>query len=139
RYFARYPGIRRFIDRCIAQARAEGCVRTILGRRRRIDDILSPNRAKAAAAERLAVNTVIQGSAADLIKRAMIRIHRRIRQENRPIRMLIQVHDELVFEVPREAVEAEAEMIRHEMTHALPLEVPLQVDINWGDNWLEGK
>jgi len=139
RYFLRYPGIRRFIDRCIAQARAEGCVRTILGRRRRIDDILSQNRAKAAAAERLAVNTVIQGSAADLIKRAMIRIHRRIHQENRPSRMLIQVHDELVFEVPRRAVEAEAEMIRHEMMHALPLDVPLQVDVNWGDNWLEGK
>jgi DNA polymerase-1 len=139
RYFARYPGIRRFIDHCVAQAKSEGYVHTILGRRRRIEDIHSQNRMRAAAAERFAVNTVIQGSAADLIKRAMINIHRRLHRENRPSKMLIQVHDELVFEVPRRAAEAEAEMIRHEMTHALPLDVPIQVDINWGDNWLEGK
>ncbi len=139
RYFARYPGIRGFIDDCIARARRDGYVRTILGRRRAIEDIRSQNRQAAAAAERLAVNTVVQGSAADLIKQAMIRIHRRIRDERRPSRMLIQVHDELVFEVPRATVEAEAEMIRREMTTALPLDVPIQMDINWGDNWLEGK
>ncbi len=139
RYFQRYPGIRRFIDACVDQARRDGFVRTILGRRRRIDDIRSQNRQAAAQAERLAVNTVVQGSAADLIKRAMIGIDRRIRGEGRPSRMLIQVHDELVFEVPRAAVEAEADMIRHEMTTALPLDVPIQVDIAWGDNWLEGK
>lgn len=139
RYFARYPGLRGFIDSCVEQAKREGYVRTILGRRRRIEDILSQNRMRAAAAERFAVNTVIQGSAADLIKRAMIRIHRRIHDECRPSRMLIQVHDELVFEVPRAAVEAEAAMIREEMTHALSLDVPILVDINWGGNWLEGK
>lgn len=139
RYFDRYPGIRAFIDGCVARARRDGFVSTILGRRRRIDDIHSRNRQAAAAAERLAVNTVVQGSAADLIKRAMIRIHRRIREEGRPSRMLIQVHDELVFEIPRTAVEAEADMIRREMTSALPLDVPIQVDINWGANWLEGK
>ena len=100
---------------------------------------LSPQRQRIALGERLAVNTVLQGSAADLIKRAMIHIHRRIQKENRPSRLLIQVHDELVCAVPRSAVEEEAEMIRHEMITAIPLDVPITVDVAWGDNWLEGK
>lgn len=139
KYFQRYPGIRRFIDQAIAGARRNGFVKTILGRRRAIADINSRNTNARAAAERLAINTVIQGSAADLIKRAMIQIFRRIRKENRPTHLLIQVHDELVFDVPRAAVQAEAEIIRHEMCTALPLEVPIRVDLAWGDNWLEGK
>ncbi len=138
-YFMRYPGIRMFIDRTIADARRIGHVRTMLGRRRAIPDINSRNGGLRAQGERLAVNTVIQGSAADLIKRAMINIHRRIVRENRPCRMLIQVHDELVFDVRRDAVEQEAEFIRAEMQTAIPLNVPVKVDINWADNWLEGK
>ncbi len=138
-YFLRYPGIRQFIDATIADARRTGHVRTILGRRRPLPDINSRNRNARSLTERLAVNTVVQGSAADLIKRAMIHIHHRIRGEHRPARMLIQVHDELVFDVPRDAVEAEADFIRHEMTTALPLDVPIKVDLAWGDNWLEGK
>jgi len=139
RYFRRYPGIQRFVDECIDQVKRCGFVQTILGRRRRIEGIHSRNRQRAALAARLAVNTVVQGSAADLIKQAMVNIHRRIKQERRPSRMLIQVHDELVFELPREAVEAEAEMIRHEMTSAIPLNVPIRVDLAWGPNWLEAK
>jgi len=139
KYFHSYPGIRRFIDRLIADARRNGFVKTILGRRRAIPDIHSRNNNARAGAERLAINTVIQGSAADLIKRAMIRIHRRIGQENRPSRMIIQVHDELVFDVPRSAVEAEADFIRQEMCTALPLDVPIKVDLAWGSNWLESK
>ncbi len=139
RYFARYPGIQAFIDKCVADAASKGHAETILGRRRRIETIRSRNRQAAAAAERLAVNTVVQGSAADLIKTAMINIHRRIGDEDRPARMLIQVHDELVFEVPRDAVEAEADMIRREMIGAMQLAVPLKVDLAWGANWLEGK
>ncbi len=138
-YFMRYPGIRMFIDRTVAEARRRGLVETILGRRRAIPEINSRNSSARAQAERLAVNTVIQGSAADLIKRAMIGIHRRIRAEGRPSRMIIQVHDELVFDVPRAVVEAEAAFIRQEMCTALPLDVPIKVDINWGSNWLEGK
>jgi len=138
-YFARYPGIRRFIDASIAAAKRDGSVRTILGRRRQIDGLHSANRQEAAQGERLTVNTLIQGSAADLITRAMIHIHRRIQSERRPCRMLIQVHDELVFEVPASAVESEMDMIRHEMTHALPLDVPIVVDIHSGRNWLESK
>jgi DNA polymerase-1 len=97
-YFMRYPGIRRFMDGIIEQARREGLVRTMLGRVRPIEGLSSRNKQSVAAAERLAVNTVIQGSAADLIKRAMIRLHQRIHDERRPSRMIIQVHDELVFE-----------------------------------------
>ncbi len=136
-YFMRYHGVRAFFDQCIALAKRNGYVETILGRRRAIPDIGSSNKPARAAAERLAVNTVIQGSAADLIKRAMISIHRRILDERRPSRMLIQVHDELVFEVPRTAVESEVEMVRQEMEHALMLDVPIKVDVAWGENWLE--
>jgi len=138
-YFARYPGIRAFIDQCVADAARDGYVQTILGRRRRIEGIGSRNRQAASAAQRLAVNTVIQGSAADLIKSAMIHIHQRIKDEHRPIKLLIQVHDELVFEVPRDRVKDESEMVRHEMTSAMSLHVPIKVDVAWGDNWLEGK
>ncbi len=138
KYFKRYPGIQTFIRKVHADARRNGFVKTILGRRRAIPDINSRNTNARSAAERLATNTVIQGSAADLIKRAMINIHNRIKRETRPSRMLIQVHDELVFDVPRNAVEPEADFIRREMCNALPLEVPVKVDLAWGDNWLEG-
>ena len=139
KYFQRYPGIRRYIDKVTADARRNGFVRTILGRRRAIPDINSRNNNARAAAERLAINTVLQGSAADLIKRAMINIYRLIKREHRPTRMLIQVHDELVFDVPRNAVETEADFIRREMCTALPLDVPIKADLAWGNNWLEGK
>ncbi|MBP7936112.1 MAG: DNA polymerase I [Phycisphaerae bacterium] len=139
KYFARYPGLRQFIDQAVAEARRAGHVRTILGRRRAIENINSRNTGLRSAAERFAINTIIQGSAADLIKQAMINIHRKIREGNRPTRMLIQVHDELVFDAPRSAVETEAEFIRQEMCNALPLRVPVKVDLAWGDNWFEGK
>ena len=138
-YFLRYPGIRMFIDGCIAEARQRGYVETIMGRRRPVEELRSRNRQRVALGERIAVNTVIQGSAADLIKRAMIDIHETVQTERRPARMLIQVHDELVFEVPEKSVETEAEMIRDKMTSAIPLEVPVVVDINWAGNWLEAK
>ncbi len=136
-YFMRYHGVRAFIDRCIEQAKSQGYVETILGRRRAIPDINARTRPARSAAERLAVNTVIQGSAADLIKRAMISIHRRIRDEARPSRMLIQVHDELVFEVPKDAVDVEVDMVRHEMESAMTLNVPVKVNVAYGENWLE--
>lgn len=137
RYFARYPKIRGFLDSCIAHAKRHGYVKTLLGRRRTIADISSRNQTARNAAERLAVNTVVQGTAADMIKLAMIRIHHRIEKERRPSRMLIQVHDELVFETPKTDVEQEAAMIREEMSAALPLSVPVKVDIGWGKNWLD--
>ncbi|MBX3395009.1 MAG: DNA polymerase I [Phycisphaerae bacterium] len=137
RYFARYPRIRGFLDQCVEHARRHGYVKTILGRRRPIADISSRNQAARNAAERLAVNTVVQGSAADLIKRAMINLDRRIETERRPMRMLLQVHDELVFEVPRERAAEEARVIVKEMSEALTLNVPIRVDVAVGENWLD--
>lgn len=139
RYKERYGGIVRFIDDCIAQAKQKGEVQTMLGRRRPIPEISSRNRARRAQGERLAVNTVVQGSAADLIKVAMVRIHRRIRDEELDLRLLVQVHDELVLEARKDRVEEYAAMVCEEMASALPLDVPVQVDTAWGDNWLEGK
>jgi len=139
RYHARYPGIRRFIESCILVTRDRGYAETILGRRRPINELLSRNRQQMALGERLAVNTVIQGSAADLIKRAMIDIHREIKSQKLPARMLIQVHDELVFEVPKSDIEPLTAMIREKMATAIPLDVPIVVDIGTGDNWLEAK
>ncbi|MGE0478892.1 MAG: DNA polymerase I [Phycisphaerae bacterium] len=138
-YFRRYPRVRSFIDRCIADARREGSVRTILGRRRPIPDSNSPNKAVRAQAERLAVNTVMQGSAADLIKIAMVRLHRRIHAERLPLRILLQVHDELVMEAPRSTAEDMARVAAEVMSGALPLRVPLKVDVATGENWLEAK
>jgi DNA polymerase-1 len=138
-YFARYPRIREFIDRCIADARRDGLVRTILGRRRPIENLRSQNPSVRAQAERFAVNTVIQGSAADLIKTAMIQLHRRIHDEHLPLRMLLQVHDELVCEAPRSVAPPMAEIIRAVMTGAMKLRVPLKVDVACGENWLEAK
>ena len=138
-YNKRFPGIQKFMDQSVAQAQTIGYVETILGRRRPILDINSGVVRLSNAAERAAANTVIQGSAADLIKMAMLRVYRRLRAENRPSRMLLQVHDELVFETPIDAVEVDSVIIREEMIHAMQLSVPLKVDIGHGKNWQEGK
>ena len=138
-YRKRFPRIDEFLKSCVAAARKQGYVETIFKRRRRIVDIDSGNPQRRALAERLAINSVVQGSAADLIKQAMINIAARIERENRPSRMLLQIHDELVFEVPREAVEAEKEMIVQEMSGAIQLRVPLKVDVGVGENWMDAK
>ena len=139
RYHSRFPRINEFLQACIAQAKSQGYVETITGRRRRIVDIEARNPQQRAAAERLAINSVVQGSAADLIKQAMINIAARIAAEDRPTRMLLQIHDELVFELPADAVEAERDMIVAEMTGAYDLSVPLKVDIGIGGNWMDAK
>ncbi|MBL8877760.1 MAG: DNA polymerase I [Phycisphaerales bacterium] len=138
-YFRRYPGVDAFIKKCICDARKNGYVRTILGRRRPIQDIDSRNRAAKAQAERLAVNTVMQGSAADLIKTAMIRLHNRVRAESLPLRMLLQVHDELVCEAPAAEAAHLAKVVSEVMSGAINLMVPLRVDVGVGPNWLEAK
>lgn len=138
-YFRRYPKIRGFIDQCIADARRDGYVRTIYGRRRPIPDIHSRNQGLRNQAERLSVNTVIQGSAADLIKVAMVKLHQRIVSEKLPLRMLLQVHDELVFEAPRSEAERMSAIVSEVMRTALPLSVPICVDVHTGENWLEAK
>jgi DNA polymerase I len=138
-YFARYGSIRAFIDECIAKARRAGYAETILGRKRQILDIKSKNPGRRAQAERLAVNTVIQGSAADMIKIAMLAIHRRIEAEKLPITMILQVHDELVFELPATEAEHHAKWICEAMSAAIRFDVPIKVDTTWGPSWLAEK
>jgi len=138
-YFARYGSIRSFMDEIIENAGTHGFVETILHRRRPIPDIHSSNSNRRAQATRLAVNTVVQGSAADLIKLAMINIQARIEEQTLPVKMLLQVHDELVFEVPAASADEHAHWIEDEMVRAMTLDVPLKVDIGYGPTWLSGK
>jgi len=139
RYFERFGGIRAYLDTTIEQARSQGYVQTIFGRRRYIPELRDRNYNIRAFGERAAQNSPIQGSAADLIKIAMIHIDRRLRAEHPEARMLLQVHDELVFEVPERELEAVEGLVRHEMEHAAELTVPLVVDIGVGHDWLETK
>jgi len=138
-YFDRYPEIRTFIDNIVTQARKDGYVSTILARRRVIPDLASKNANRRKLAERMAVNTVVQGSAADLIKVAMINIYRRIKQENLAMKMILQIHDELVFELPADRAKQYSQIIQTEMAQAIKLDVPVTVDVGWGRNWLECK
>ena len=121
------------------RARQLGYAQTILGRRRPIPELQSRNRQQIALGQRLAINTVVQGSAADLIKRAMIAIHGAFQAGKLHAKMLIQVHDELVFEVPRDRVESDAALIRTKMETALELDVPVVVDLAWGRTWADAK
>ena len=127
------------MDSCIAQAKKTGYAETILNRRRKMPNLSNKNANKRNQAERMAVNTVIQGSAADLIKAAMISIHEKIQSENLPVKMILQIHDELVFELPEKQAEKHAKWISEEMTGAIKLDVPLKVDINYGPTWLTDK
>ncbi len=137
-YFATYPRVQEFQEEMKRMGREEGYVQTLLGRKRHIqDEILSNNRQVVVNAENVAINTPIQGSAADLIKVAMIRIHRRLIDEGLASRMIIQVHDELVLEVPGAEREAVRALVTEEMEGALDLRVPIVVDMGEGQNWLE--
>jgi len=137
-YFERYPGVKRFIGRIISDARRDGYVKTLAGRRRYITGIRSWGSARSAA-ERIAVNTVIQGSAADLIKTAMIRISGGLPQVSKRARMLLQIHDELVFEVPDAELQLVTSFVKTQMSEAMKLAVPLKVDAGAGKNWREAK
>ncbi len=136
-YYATYPKLRAYIQDQIDFARDHGYVATVLGRRRYLKDINSQNAIVRGAAERNAVNAPIQGSAADIIKLAMIAIQKRLRQEKWNSKMLLQVHDELVFDVPKSEVDTLKTMVKTEMENAFQLEVPLVVDIGMGSHWLE--
>lgn len=136
-YYKTYPQLRNYMSEQIETAREQGYVSTISGRRRYLKDINSANQVVRGAAERNAVNAPIQGSAADVIKIAMINIHKRLRSENWKSKMLLQVHDELVFDVHTDELEKIQPMIRQEMENAYKLEVPLEVDMGTGTNWLE--
>jgi DNA polymerase-1 len=136
-YFARYPGVRRFIDTTIAQARERGFVTTVLGRRRYLPELGARDPAIRQFAERAATNTPIQGSAADLIKLAMLEVRQRLRSANLAAHMLLQVHDELVLEAPAAEAEQAAGLVRDAMEGVWSLHVPLRVDVRTGAHWAE--
>ncbi len=136
-YYQTYPRLKSYIQEQIDFARENGYVQTILGRRRYLKDINSQNAIVRGGAERNAVNAPIQGSAADIIKIAMINIHEKLMSENWKSKMLLQVHDELVFDVHNDELEKIKPMIKHEMEHAFKLDVPLDVDLGAGKDWLE--
>ena len=139
RYFSVFSGVRRYMDAIVEQARRDGYVTTLLERRRYLPDIRSSNYNLRSFAERTAMNTPIQGSAADIIKLAMVRMDEALRRKGLRSRMLLQVHDELVFEVPEEEVETMRRLVPEIMETALPLDVPLKVDVSLGRNWYEAK
>ncbi len=136
-YYASYPQLKQYIADQVNFARENGYVATVLGRRRYLKDINSQNAVVRSAAERNAVNAPIQGSAADIIKLAMIQIHRKIKEENWQSKMLLQVHDELVFDVLKSEKEAFEKMVKTEMEKAFDIGLPLLVDVGFGQNWLE--
>lgn len=136
-YFKQYPAVKTYMDKAIQQARDTGYCETILGRRRYLKDINSANQTVRGFAERNAINAPIQGSAADMVKAAMITVHRNLETQGLKTKMLLQVHDELVFDVPKNELEVAQNLIREGMIHALPLKrVPIEVEIGIGANWL---
>ncbi|HFC98529.1 MAG TPA: DNA polymerase I [Thermosulfurimonas dismutans] len=139
RYFQRYPGVKRYMEEKVAEAREKGYVTTLLGRRRPIPGLRAREKSVREFAERTAINTPIQGSGADLIKLAMLAIDRRLAQGGYAARLILQVHDELLLEVPEEEMEEVRELVRKEMEEVYPLSVPLKVNLATGKNWAEAK
>ncbi len=137
RYFDRFPRVREYITTTISRAQQEGFVSTVMGRKRHLPDIMSRNFNLRSNAERQAINMPIQGSSADMIKAAMISIDRRILEERLGSRMVLQVHDELVFDIPRKEEKRMRDLVKEEMQGALSLTVPVEVEIGSGNNWLE--
>jgi len=137
RYFERFPGVRQYVDAIVEQARSQGYVTTLLGRRRYLPDLNNPARPVREFAARTAINTPIQGSAADIIKVAMLRVERAFCAGALGAKMILQVHDELVFEVPEPELERTSQVVKHEMETAFPLAVPVKVDTKAGPNWAE--
>ena len=138
-YKTRFPGIDRFLQHCVQQASDHGYVSTLTGRRRAIPEIYSTNRSRRGLGERLAINTVVQGSAADLMKAAMVRVQHRIDADKLPLKMLLQIHDELVLETPEAVAAEQAEIVCEEMENAMSLLVPLRTEAGIGDNWMTAK
>lgn len=136
-YFAQYPGIKSFMDACISSAKETGYAITMKGRKRHLADINSGNATVRGFAERNAINSPIQGTAADMIKIAMIRIHQKLSTAHLKSKMILQVHDELLFDVLKHELEAVTDLVRHEMMHAMDFSIPLEVGIGHGNTWLE--
>ena len=136
-YFMQYPKVKEYMDLSIENAREKGFVETIMGRKRKLNDINSRNAVVRGYAERNAINAPIQGSAADIIKMAMIHVHEAFKGQNYKSKMLLQVHDELVFDVHKSEIDIFKRLIKEKMENALLLSVPLKVEVGLGPNWLE--
>lgn len=139
KYFAQYPSVKAFLDGCVASAKEKGYGETIFGRRRNIEELKASNFNQRSFGERVAKNMPIQGSAADIIKIAMIKVYQRMKQEKLKSRLIVQVHDELLIEVYRPEAERVRTILEEEMQGAVPLKVPLVIDIHTGENWYEAK
>ena len=139
RYLERFPAVRVFREQVIERAQEEGYVTTLLGRRRSIPELRSGNPNTRRLGERLAVNTVIQGTAADIIKIAMVRCQHALREAGTETRLVLQIHDELLFEGPPAEMEAAVELVEREMCAAYQLDPPLEVDVGVGQDWLDAK
>ena len=138
-YFEKYPGVKQYMEEIVRDAKDKGYVETLYHRRRYLSDINSRNFNLRSFAERTAINTPIQGSAADILKIAMIEMARRLKEEKLQATMLLQVHDELVFEVPESELEQLNQLVKEVMEHAVSLHVPLITDSSWGKTWYEAK
>lgn len=138
-YKERFPGITAFFQDCVQQALDQGYVSTLTGRRRAIPELFEQSQSRQSLGERLAINTVIQGTAADLIKAAMVKVQHRIDRDQLEMKLLLQIHDELVLETPEELAEKHAAIVSEEMENALKLSVPLRTETGIGDNWMDAK
>jgi DNA polymerase-1 len=137
RYFERFSGIRSYVDETVEKVRRSGYVETLFGRRRYLPDLASRNRAVAMAAERAAINMPIQGTAADIVKRAMLELDLRLNEAGHTGHMLLQVHDELLFEAPESEAQRIADLARQVMSSVAELKVPLVVDVGIGHSWAD--
>jgi len=136
-YFSTHVQVKQFIDKILADAKGKGFVKTLFGRKREVKNINSDNKTLRLQAEREAINTPIQGTAAEVIKLAMLKIHRKLKEENLKTKMLLQIHDELLFEVPKSEIEQVEKIAKGCMENAVNLSIPLKVAVNIGENWLE--
>ena len=139
KYFAQYPSVKDFLDGCVASAKEKGYGETLFGRRRNIEELKASNFNQRSFGERVAKNMPIQGSAADIIKIAMIKVYQRMKQEGLRSRLIVQVHDELLIEVYRPEAERVRSILEEEMQGAMQLKVPLIIDVHTGENWYEAK
>ena len=138
-YFRTYPGIKAFLDRSVEDAKEKGYAVTLFGRRRPVPELLSSNFMQRSFGERIAMNSPIQGTAADIIKIAMVRVNRRLKRQHMKSRLILQIHDELLIEAVLDEVDAVKAILKEEMEHAVTLAVPLEIDMHTGHNWYELK
>lgn len=138
-YFTTYPGVKEFLDRSVAEAKEKGYVTTLFGRRRPVPELSSGNFMQRSFGERVAMNSPIQGTAADVIKIAMIRVHKRLKEEKLKSRLILQVHDELLIETVKEEAESVKVILEEEMSRAADFSVQLEIDLHEGSDWYEAK